>query len=203
MLRGSLFSYESWNQGYRDSTVSERELWLKRAAGIIEIDKESIVDELCTEAGLPITQANREVESSIKVLYSIAAMATSMNQQKQISDFSGRVVMNIRKPVGVCASICSANEPFFTPVRLSAIALMLGNTVVSLSSSFTPNASLRLAMVYQEAGFPDGAYNQLSGFGAKIGDFLTMHPMAKAVLLLTEAHVLRTWSSTGWLSLPD
>ena len=74
--RAVLNSYETWNQGYRDSTVSERELWLKRAAEIIERDKYSIVDELCTEAGLPITQANREVESSIKVLYSIAAMAT-------------------------------------------------------------------------------------------------------------------------------
>lgn len=180
--RAVLSAHETWNSRYRTSSPAERETWLNNAVEIIERDKASIADDLCLEAGMPITKAILEVQTAIECLKSASTLARKINGQARTSDFSGRVVMSVREPVGVCASICSSSEPFLKAAKLSASALMSGNTVVSLSSEFTPNSPMNLARIYQEAGFPDGAYNQLNGYGEDIGDFLTMHPMVKAVL---------------------
>jgi len=180
--RAVLSAHDAWNKNYRSSTSVERETWLNNAIEIIFRDKKSIANDLCQETGMPITKANHEIQCTLDYLKSAVELARMINGQTQTSDFSGSVVMSVREPVGVCASICSSNEPFLKAAKSSASALMSGNTVVSLSSEFTPNAAMNLAKIYQEAGFPDGAYNQLSGFGAEIGDFLTMHPMVKAVL---------------------
>src|ERR1700753_4400380 len=56
-----------------------------------------------------------------------------------------------------------------------APALICGNTVVLKSSEKAPLSSLKLAALIQEAGFPAGVVNVLSGFGDPTGTAIGMH----------------------------
>ena len=56
-----------------------------------------------------------------------------------------------------------------------APALICGNTVVLKSSEKAPLSSLKLASLMNEAGFPPGVVNVLSGFGSPTGAALALH----------------------------
>lgn len=56
-----------------------------------------------------------------------------------------------------------------------APALICGNTVVLKSSEKAPLASLKLASLVKEAGFPPGVLNVVSGFGQPTGSAIALH----------------------------
>ncbi len=58
----------------------------------------------------------------------------------------------------------------------AAPALCVGNTVVIKPSEYTSATILRLAELALEAGFPPGAVNVVTGFGAEAGQALVDHP---------------------------
>jgi aldehyde dehydrogenase (NAD+) len=65
--------------------------------------------------------------------------------------------------------------------RKAIPALLTGNTVVVKPARFTPWSAVLLAGLVEQAGFPAGAYNCLTGSGAAIGDSLVDDPRAMAV----------------------
>ena len=56
-----------------------------------------------------------------------------------------------------------------------APALCTGNTVVIKSAEATPLSALKLCELIQEAGFPAGTVNLVSGFGKTVGDAIATH----------------------------
>jgi len=82
----------------------------------------------------------------------------------------------IREPMGVCAQIIPWNFPYMMAIWKLGPALATGNTVVLKPASVTPVMALELARVFDEAGFPPGVVNIVTGPGGEIGDALTTHP---------------------------
>ena len=60
-------------------------------------------------------------------------------------------------------------------------ALATGNTVVLKPSELTPLSALMLAAFIKEAGFPDGVFNVVTGYGATAGQALVEHPLVGKV----------------------
>ena len=54
-------------------------------------------------------------------------------------------------------------------------ALATGNTVVLKPSEFTPLTAIRVAHLINEAGFPPGVVNILTGYGNTVGEAITHH----------------------------
>jgi len=81
----------------------------------------------------------------------------------------------IREPIGVCAQIIPWNFPYMMAIWKLGPALATGNTVVLKPASLTPVMALELARVFDEAGFPPGVVNIVTGPGGEIGDALTTH----------------------------
>ncbi|MEH6942298.1 aldehyde dehydrogenase family protein [Bacillus sp. JJ722] len=81
-----------------------------------------------------------------------------------------------REPIGVCAAINPWNIPLPAAVMKLAAPLATGNTVVLKPASETPLTTLRLGELIQEAGFPDGVVNIVTGPGSTLGKALTEHP---------------------------
>ena len=160
-------------QSYRQTTPRHREQWLARAADIIERDRESIADTIVTENGSPISKARFETMAAADYIRSAAGITRRIVGETHPSDNPGRMVMSVREPLGVVGSITPFNVPFLKAAKLSAGALATGNTVVGLASEFTPKSVLLMGRVYEEAGFPSGTFNVITGFGADIGDSLT------------------------------
>lgn len=85
------------------------------------------------------------------------------------------VNFTFRQPYGVCAAITPWNAPvteFFFKV---APAVLAGNTIVAKSSEKAPLTSLLVAKLTQEAGFPRGVVNVLSGTGPNCGAAIASH----------------------------
>jgi len=63
----------------------------------------------------------------------------------------------------------------------AAPALAAGNTVVIKSSEEAPAPVLEFARLVDEAGFPPGVFNLITGFGEPCGRALTSHPLVAKI----------------------
>mgnify|MGYP001952299726 CR=1 FL=1 len=81
-----------------------------------------------------------------------------------------------REPLGVVAAITPWNSPLLLATWKIAPALAAGCTVVIKPSEFTSASSLEFARLFEEAGFPAGVVNVVTGFGREVGATLVEHP---------------------------
>lgn len=108
----------------------------------------------------------------------------------------------VREPVGVVAAIVPWNSPLLLATFKLAPALAAGCTVVLKPASVTPASCLELAVLAQEAGFPDGVVNVVTGPGDIVGQALAAHPGVDKVAFTgsTEAGISVARSAAGHLA---
>lgn len=80
------------------------------------------------------------------------------------------------EPLGVIAAITPWNSPLMLATWKLAPALAAGNTVVWKPSEFSSASALEMGPLFEEAGFPPGVVNIVTGFGADVGEPLVTHP---------------------------
>jgi acyl-CoA reductase-like NAD-dependent aldehyde dehydrogenase len=85
------------------------------------------------------------------------------------------------EPIGVVAAIVPWNSPLLLATWKLAPALAAGNTVVIKPSEFTSASILEFMKLVEEAGFPPGVVNVVTGFGADVGTPLVEHPLVAKV----------------------
>jgi acyl-CoA reductase-like NAD-dependent aldehyde dehydrogenase len=78
----------------------------------------------------------------------------------------------VRQPVGVVACITPYNFPIVNMAGKVGPALAMGNTVVVKPAPQDPLAVFRVGEILQEAGFPPGVVNVVTGSGAEVGEAL-------------------------------
>ncbi|BBG03798.1 hypothetical protein PSA01_36230 [Pseudonocardia saturnea] len=74
-----------------------------------------------------------------------------------------KLSFTLLEPLGVTAHIVPWNYPLLVMVRSIAPALALGNTVVVKPAEDTSLSACKFAELVQEAGFPDGVFNVVTG----------------------------------------
>jgi len=85
------------------------------------------------------------------------------------------------EPLGVVAAIVPWNSPLLLTAWKLAPALAAGNTVVIKPSEFTSASVLEFMKLVEEAGFPPGVVNVVTGFGQDVGAPLVEHPLVAKV----------------------
>jgi aldehyde dehydrogenase (NAD+) len=85
------------------------------------------------------------------------------------------------EPVGVVAAITPWNSPLMLLSWKLAPALAAGCTMVVKPSEFTSASALEFMKLVEEAGFPKGVINVITGFGADVGEPLVTHPKVAKV----------------------
>jgi aldehyde dehydrogenase (NAD+)/betaine-aldehyde dehydrogenase len=86
-----------------------------------------------------------------------------------------------REPIGVVAAIVPWNSQMFLSAVKLAPALAAGCTVVLKASEDGPAPLLRFAKLIDEAGFPPGVVNIITGMGDTCGKALTSHPLVDRI----------------------
>jgi acyl-CoA reductase-like NAD-dependent aldehyde dehydrogenase len=81
-----------------------------------------------------------------------------------------------REAIGVIGAIVPWNTPFMITCWKLAPALATGCTIVIKPAEETPLSVLHLAALVEEAGFPPGVVNVVTGRGAVAGSALCTHP---------------------------
>jgi aldehyde dehydrogenase (NAD+) len=85
------------------------------------------------------------------------------------------------EPIGVVAAITPWNSPLMLLSWKLAPALAAGCTMVVKPSEFTSASALEFMKLVEEAGFPKGVVNVITGFGADVGEPLVTHPKVAKV----------------------
>jgi (Z)-2-((N-methylformamido)methylene)-5-hydroxybutyrolactone dehydrogenase len=85
------------------------------------------------------------------------------------------------EPLGVVAAIVPWNSPLLLMAWKLAPALAAGNTVVVKPSEYTSASALEFMKLVEEAGFPPGVVNVVTGLGPEVGSALVEHPLVAKV----------------------
>lgn len=105
-----------------------------------------------------------------------------------------------RVPVGVVAGITPWNFPMGQAIQKMAPAIAFGCTIVLKPSEETSLTTLKLMELIQEADFPPGSVNLVTGYGHDAGQALVTHPKVSKVSFTgstrTGQHILAASSAT-------
>ncbi len=85
------------------------------------------------------------------------------------------------EPLGVVAMITPWNSPLLLAAWKLAPALAAGNTIVWKPSEFASVSALAFMALVEQAGFPPGVVNVVTGLGTEVGEPLVTHPKVAKV----------------------
>ena len=170
--------------GWRAMPMAERCALLGRAANLIDERIEGLTGLVQAETGatINITEAVqlpacgdrfRQYEIPVDLDESMAPYPVEANPLGPAGLAGAHV---IRQPVGVVACITSYNFPLVNVSGKVAPALAMGNTVVIKPAPQDPLAMIKAVEIIEEAGFPPGVVNIVTGSGAEAGAALVASP---------------------------
>lgn len=81
-----------------------------------------------------------------------------------------------QEPIGVVGALTAWNSPLLFVAWKCAAAIAAGCTVVVKPSEFASASTLEYADLTRQAGFPDGVFNVVSGYGHETGAAIVEHP---------------------------
>ncbi|PMC34285.1 carnitine dehydratase [Bacillus sp. UMB0899] len=142
-------------------------------------------DELAQFESLDNGKLIREMRGQLSYLpeffYYFAGLADKIHGQTLPIDKKDMFAFTTREPLGVIAAITPWNSPLYLTTLKLAPALVAGNTIVIKPSEVTSASLLELMKLVEEAGFPRGVVNVVTGFGDPVGSTLTSHPLVRRV----------------------
>ena len=161
---------------WRDLSPTRRGHLLRRLGDLIGENADELARMETQDNGKLLREMRAQLATLPEYYYYYAGLADKIH-----GDFlptSDRSVLNYtsREPLGVVGAITPWNSPLTLTTSKLAPALCVGNTVVIKPSEYTSATVLRLAEIAVEAGFPPGAVNVVTGFGAEAGQALVDHP---------------------------
>ncbi|MGE5136913.1 MAG: aldehyde dehydrogenase family protein [Gemmatimonadota bacterium] len=164
---------------WRRLTPLERGQLLSRLADLIEANADELSLLEARDNGKPVRVALAvDVAASVKLFRYFAGWPSKYEGSTiPVSPRGGLTVLNytVQEPVGVVGAIVPWNFPMSMASWKLAPALATGNTVVLKPAEETSLSTLRLAELVQEAGFPDGVLNVVTGTGAAAGAAIAAH----------------------------
>ncbi|MBS0380384.1 MAG: aldehyde dehydrogenase family protein [Proteobacteria bacterium] len=161
---------------------TDRERLLHRLADLIEAHADELAELEAIDNGKSVLMARHvDIKHALEVWRYMAGWPTKL--EGQTLPISGTLVpgqqyvaFSQREAVGVVGAIIAWNFPLLLATWKSAPALAAGCTVVLKPAEETPLTALRLGELIQEAGFPRGVFNIVTGMGPTAGAALAKHP---------------------------
>jgi acyl-CoA reductase-like NAD-dependent aldehyde dehydrogenase len=161
-------------------TGRDRGVLLHRVAELLRRDLETFATIESIDTGIPIRETRMEVSTSALHMEYFAGLAGKLEGSYQ--DLGSRFNYTRREPFGVIGQIVPWNTPLKLMARGFAAAVACGNTMVVKPSIVAPLSVLRFAKIVEEAGFPKGAINILTGSGRTVGRAIVEHPKVRKII---------------------
>ncbi|WP_372695420.1 aldehyde dehydrogenase family protein [Immundisolibacter sp.] len=180
--------------------AGDRERLLHRLADLIEHNAEALAALETYDTGKPFGDARKvDLPMSVQTLHYYAGWPSKLRGET-VPVRGPFLTYTLREPIGVIGQIVPWNFPLFMAVMKLAPALAAGNTVVLKPAEQTPLTALYLGNLLNEAGFPPGVVNIVSGFGGEAGEALINHPDVDKVAFTgstrTGQHIMRQAAGT-------
>jgi len=176
-VRAAKGAFEKW----RKTPAPRRGELLLESARIFRRKKEELGRVVTTEMGKVIAEGRGDVQEVIDFYEYAAGEGRRMFGETVPSELPNKMCLTIRIPIGPVGLITPWNFPMAIPGWKSGAALIGGCPFVLKPSSLTPLCAAKFVEVLDEAGFPPGVVNMVTGSGSVVGDGLVAHPDIRAV----------------------
>ncbi|MFE5582815.1 NADP-dependent succinic semialdehyde dehydrogenase [Kitasatospora sp. NPDC056531] len=160
---------------YRNTSFAARAELLRRAADLLDQDREALARTMTEEMGKPLAAARAEAAKCARAMRWYAENAEELladehPAQADVAD-SGAARAYVRyRPLGPVLAVMPWNFPFWQVIRFAAPALMAGNVGLLKHASNVPRTALAIEELFRRAGFPEGCFQTLLiGSGAVEG----------------------------------
>ncbi len=147
-----------------------------RATRLLVERKPELTETVTREMGKVLVDSGYDVQGAITSGEYMSGEGRRMFGETVPSGLPNRLAMTVRDPVGVVGIITPWNLPMLMPAWKLFPALVCGNTVVVKPAEDTPLSAMRLFEILEEAGFPPGVANLVTGYGPEAGQPLVTHP---------------------------
>ncbi len=175
------FSSPAW----KALSALERERLILRLADLIEAHAGLLAELECVDNGMPLGFAGINVGGAVGVLRYMAGWASKIVgdtvEVKMPFPGSQFFAYTSREPVGVVGAIVPWNVPLMMAIWKLAPALTAGCTVVLKPAEDASLTALALADLIDQAGFPPGVVNIVTGLGREAGEALVSHPLVNKI----------------------
>lgn len=155
-------------------SYGERGALMHSLADLIEANADELAAADSTDMGKPLkAMLSKDVPRTAQNFRFFADHARLTTSEMYPTE-GGHHAYARYEPAGVVGAIAPWNFPLMLESWKVAPALAWGNTVVLKPAEDTPSSATIMARLATEAGFPDGVFNVIHGYGPdSAGEFLT------------------------------
>jgi succinate-semialdehyde dehydrogenase/glutarate-semialdehyde dehydrogenase len=165
-------AFPAWS---RRSAASRAGL-MHKLADLIVANIEPLARLLTLEMGKPLDESRGEINGGVAYVRWFAEEGKRVYGDVIPSPWPERRLLVIKQPVGVVGAITPWNFPHSMISRKLGAALAAGCTMVIKPAPQTPFSALAIAALAEQAGFPAGVLNVITGEASEIGAAMINHP---------------------------
>jgi acyl-CoA reductase-like NAD-dependent aldehyde dehydrogenase len=166
---------------WSELTATQRGALMRRLGDLIARDAARLAATEVRDNGKLLAEMRGQLDYLPQWFYYYGGLADKVQGSTLPLDKKGYFAFTRHEPVGVVAAITPWNSPLLLLAWKLAPALAAGCTVVAKPSEFTSASTLEFAQLFEEAGFPPGVFNVVTGFGAEVGTPLVEHPLVAKI----------------------
>lgn len=166
---------------FRALSALERSELLWRWAHLVDQYKEDLARIMTLEQGKPLTEALSEMTYANGFIKWFAEEGRRVYGDIIPANKREQHILVLKQPIGIVAAITPWNFPAAMITRKIAPALAVGCPVVVKPDSSTPFSALALAALAEQAGFPKGVINVITGDAKQIGAEMTGNKLVRKV----------------------
>lgn len=162
-------------------TPTQRGALMRKLGDLIARDAARLAATEVRDNGKLLAEMQGQLNYIPQWFYYYGGLADKVQGSTLPLDKKGYFAFTRHEPVGVVAAITPWNSPLLLLAWKIAPALAAGCTIVVKPSEFTSASTLEFAELFDEAGFPPGVFNVVTGFGHEAGTPLVEHPLVAKV----------------------
>lgn len=162
-------------------TPTERGKCLRRLAELLAGKSEELGRIESIDTGKMLKETRWQAKYIAEFFQFYAGCADKISGETLPIDKPDLFVFTKREPLGVVAAVVPWNSQLFLVAVKIGPALAAGNTVVLKASEHASAAMLDFGKLIEEAGFPSGVVNIVTGHGEPCGRCLTAHPLVARI----------------------
>ncbi|HIY66136.1 MAG TPA: aldehyde dehydrogenase family protein, partial [Candidatus Agrococcus pullicola] len=172
-------AYEPW----ANRPLSERVEILQKTAKAFIDRKQELAEIIQIEMGKPLEQGLFEAEFSGEIIGYYADNAERFLADEILENRAGVDARVRKESQGVILGIMPWNFPYYQVARFAMPNLVLGNTIVLKHAPQCPWSASMIAEILEEAGLPQGAYENVFATNEQIADIVIPSPAVRGVSL--------------------
>ncbi|MCJ8330385.1 MAG: NAD-dependent succinate-semialdehyde dehydrogenase [Lentisphaeria bacterium] len=164
---------------WKAKTAQERSEIMLRWYELMKENQEDLAILMTLEQGKPLAEARGEIAYGANFIEWFAHEAKRIYGDMIPAKSTSQRIMVIKQPIGVVAAITPWNFPSAMITRKCGPALAVGCTIVIKPSPESPLSALALCQLADQAGFPPGVINCITGDAKSIGAEMTSNSIVR------------------------